>query len=301
MIFLVSNSPMQVGYLSNIYKGRKINVIGLNCKGLNLIQLKESTKLFNNNYIGNLNYINLLKFYLYIFLIFSNSKIILGDYNSTFFKLLSKLRSVLQKDTIFLADGANIIRFEKRHGKNLKFSKLFSFFVSLDINDERVIFKEFNLPDFPCEFYEIDKNFFNYKYWILGSPDIEDNTVVSKETYFSKVFNEKGYNEVVYIAHRREEPENLKLIEKKIPVVKLPSNIEIIYKLCKFKNKLPYKIIHFGSTAAITISAISSNKQNFKLITYEKFEINNDLWDYYREGINFIKLEIKKRKQLSQK
>ena len=300
MIFLVSNSPMQVGYLSNIYKGRKINVIGLNCKGIGLIQLKESTKLFNGNYIGNLNYINLLNFYLYIFLIFSNSKIILGDYNSTFFKLLSKLRSFLKKDTIFVVDGGNMVRFNKKGGKNLKFSKLFSFFVSFGVNDERILFKEFNLPDFPYEIYKIDKNFFNYKYWILGSPDINDN-IVSKETYFSKLFNEKSFNEAVYIAHRREKPENLKLIEKKIPVFKLTSNIEIIYKVCKFKKRLPQKIMHFGSTAAITISAISSNKQDLKLITYEKYQIKNNLWSYYRENIDFLNLEINKRKELSQK
>ncbi len=289
-VILVTNTPIQIGYLKSICE-TDIIVYSINAKGHARSQFISVCDLLGLKYCGNVRS-NVFKFvYLASLLTISRRVVYFGDYNSRLCKLLVKIRANLKHVSHYLADGGNVCRFIERSGSKQKFNTFYTYMLSAMDYDSRFEYRKLVLPDVLVGLNPVLKNSLEQDNWILGSPDVVDS-FITIENYLSKLTKVCQERNIIYLAHRREQEEDLEKINRIVRVIKLDYNIEWIANSLshkKLKNKVIY---HFGSTAAMTLIPIIGTSINIRLIPYEKDDVSKRYWPDYQSNIELIRKEL---------
>ncbi|WP_392344244.1 polysialyltransferase family glycosyltransferase [Pseudoalteromonas prydzensis] len=292
-------------------------------------QIKELASATSWQYvyrIRNLNnkYLNLLAMFYYLFkfqLKFNrnNTQVYIGEYRNLLFCLIAKV--VSKSKIILLDDGAVTILLQKRYfGKGVglrtyyqgtnsyKVLSLFSRLFSFDFDDNPPnLFSVFNLDKWlfsdqvntrvKCESTEIetldDFYFFGAKYSEAGllSLEVEIKLLKSAFDYSYKKYKRK----IIYIAHRDDSNEKLKIIKT------LGVEVKYLGKPCEdyFKKlqSVPKYIGGFYTTSLISLPTLFKidNVLSFDLSTHlttEKAKGNVEyIYDYLKSiGINVVQV-----------
>lgn len=142
-------------------------------------------------------------------------------------------------------------------------------------------FKLFTLFDITSSNFDIEKNNLKYikslfqnfkrsnKTYIIGQPFVDLN-ILSEDLYLSCLNNLKlKYENILYIAGRKEKDETLIQMKKKINLNFIKPDINIEHLMIEMKE-LPVNIIGFTSSALYTLDKIyNHSKNNISISSYK--------------------------------
>lgn len=259
-------------------------------KLVNIFSLNGRVKyiIINSKNRNIQDYLKVIFYKITYYIKFKNySKIFIGNFESSFFKLITK--AVDKKRIILLDDGAKTLSIQNKFSNNYSMD-FFSFFNLTPYSNQKIFHNDFS---------ELRKKILNYQFEdkiiLLGSKFAEVG-LLTEEKYINCIENISNYFKnqgIIYVVHRGENLNKLEKLKKSLPNI-IIEELDYPVELYGFnKLKIPKLVVSFHSTALFTMRVIYncetiSFKFNYKSSKHDK-DIN-EVYDFYKKYMKVIEL-----------
>ena len=256
-------------------------------------QIKNLIKILN---INNVNYITIrvknrkLIDYYHLFInsfkyYFKNvDKVFIGNYDSGFFKLL--LKQFKKSKIILLDDGTKTLTIQKQFSEN-NFYNMFTMYDIKPVGKQTIYKNNYDHIFNMLQKHEIKKR----EYILFLGMKLSELNIIDEKDYIyflNKIANFYSNKSIIYIPHRGESINKLKIIEKYI------SNISIkylnypveLYGL--YEQEIPASVVSFYSTALLTMKNIYKVEVNSFKFNYNDSIYKDTIDEVYKYYENYM-------------
>ncbi|UTJ07339.1 alpha-2,8-polysialyltransferase family protein [Arcobacter roscoffensis] len=256
-------------------------------KLLKCLKVKDMSYVFSLNAKNKtlLDYLKITFFKMLFFYLNKRvKKLFLGNFESGFMKILMK--NINKKKIILLDDGAKSIVIQSKFN-NMNNFDFFTFFDLDPLEGQQIYSNSFSMLKNKI------KNKEKANFVLFLGTKLSELDIVSEEYYIRCIKEIAIYyikTKIIYIPHREENKNKLKLLEKNISNLKIK---KIDYPVELFglnESFIPQVVASFYSTALFTMNKIYCCNSNAFKFDYEKSIYKESIDKVYHDYANKIKV-----------